>query len=272
MDARQGLDQSGDVQRLQLGGVPVVCNASCMCELLVGLGAGVVILSVADLGVGLEVTVETSSMVPGCDGCGQRADLKDRHDVRHVDLPLFGRLVVLVWRKWRWRCLNTDCDYRSWTERCDVIAGPRQLMTARAGRWATVQVGKKGRAVQDMADELGCDWHTVNDTVVAFGDALIDADTGRVGDVEALGLDETLFQRQSRWRRQCWATSIVDVETGQLLDMVLDRSAVAVARPKTKAMACRDPVWGVGSVRPVPQSVRHDPARCCAGSGPVPCH
>jgi len=130
----------------------VVCNASRMCELLVGLGDGVVVLSVVGLGAGLEVTVETSSMVPDCGGCGQRADLKDRHDVRHVDLPLFGRSVVLVWRKRRWRCLNTGCDYRSWTERCDAIAGPRQVMTVRAGRWATFQVGAKGRAVQDIAD------------------------------------------------------------------------------------------------------------------------
>jgi hypothetical protein len=44
-----------------------------------------------------------------------------------------------------------------------------------------------------VAVELGCDWHTVTDTVVAFGTALVDDDPDRIGTVTALGLDETLF-------------------------------------------------------------------------------
>jgi hypothetical protein len=68
-------------------------------------------------------------------------------------------------------------------------------MTDRAGRWVTRQVGKLGRTVSEVADELGCDWHTVNDTVV-------DDDPDRIGEVTALGLDETLFVRQGRWRTQ----------------------------------------------------------------------
>ena len=35
-----------------------------------------------------------------------------------------------------------------------------------------------------------CDWHTVNKAVLAWGEALLDADCDRVS-VEALGLDET---------------------------------------------------------------------------------
>lgn len=40
-----------------------------------------------------------------------------------------------------------------------------------------------------MARELGCDWHTINDTVIAYGTPLVE-DPARIGDVEALGLDE----------------------------------------------------------------------------------
>jgi hypothetical protein len=36
---------------------------------------------------------------------------------------------------------------------------------------------------------LGCDWHTVTDTVVAYGHALVDGDPDRFGAVGALGLD-----------------------------------------------------------------------------------
>ena len=95
-------------------------------------------------------------------------------------------------------------------------------MTDRAGRWVTVQVGREGRTVAEVARELGCDWHTVNDAVMAYGGALIDTDVDRIGDVTALGLDETLFRRAGKWRTQHWCTSIVDVTPGhaQLLDVV----------------------------------------------------
>ena len=56
--------------------------------------------------------------------------------------------------------------------------------------WVTEQVGRNGRTVNEIADELGCDWHTINDTVIAYGTPLID-DPARIGNVEALGLDET---------------------------------------------------------------------------------
>jgi hypothetical protein len=68
-------------------------------------------------------------------------------------------------------------------------------------RWATVQVGRQGRTVAEVARELGCDWHTVNDAVMAYGTARLAADVDRVGQVGALGLDETLFARVGRWRQ-----------------------------------------------------------------------
>ena len=45
-------------------------------------------------------------------------------------------------------------------------------MTDRAGRWATEQVGRYARAVNEIAKELGCDWHTVNDVVIAYGEGI----------------------------------------------------------------------------------------------------
>jgi transposase len=63
--------------------------------------------------------------------------------------------------------------------------------------------------------------------VIAYGTPLVE-DPGRIGEVTALGLDETLFCRQGRWRRQQWCTSIVDLTPGrgaQLLDVVAGRDA-----------------------------------------------
>src|SRR5690606_6447580 len=110
---------------------------------------------------------------------------------RLVDLPCFGRPARLVWRKHRW-CCPAGCT-RTWTTQEPAVASPRAVMTARAGRWVTVQVGRLGRTVAEVAGELGCDWHTVNDTVIAYGQSLLDAHAGRIGSVAALGLDETQF-------------------------------------------------------------------------------
>ena len=150
---------------------------------------------------------------------------KDQRLVEFVDLSVFGRAARLVWHKFRWSCPAADCHVGSFTETAPNIAAARLAMTDRAGRWVTEQVGGNGRTVNEVAVELGCDWHTVNNTVIAYGTPLVD-DPDRIGDVKALGLDETLFVRIGRWRRQQWSTSIVDVRRGQLLDVIPGRSSI----------------------------------------------
>src|SRR3546814_12233345 len=84
-------------------------------------------------------------------------------------------------------------------------------LTDRAGRWVVKQVGDLGRTVNEIAVELGCDWHTVNDAVLAYGEALLAAHTEPVGAVEAPGLDETLFNRTREWPVTPWSTSVIHV-------------------------------------------------------------
>lgn len=204
-------------------------NPTRMCELLVGLPAIEVLGVIEEPGQLLVVVIETRGEVPACGGCGVRADLKDRAPVDHVDLACFGRPTRLRWVKRRWRCLDAECAVGSWTEADDEVAVEGRRVTTRAARWMTRQVGEHGRTVEEVAVDLGCDWHTVNDTVVDWGEALLAADTERIGAVRGVGLDETLFNRTGRWRRQAWCTSIVDVGRGQLLDVVPGRSAAGPA-------------------------------------------
>ena len=112
--------------------------------------------------------------------------------VKPVDLPSFGRVTRLVCRKHRWWCPDLGCDRGSWTGEDSRIAAPRLGLTDRARHWVTYQVGRLGRTVSQVARELGCDWHTVNDTVIASDTALVD-EPERIGQITALGLDETLF-------------------------------------------------------------------------------
>ena len=74
-----------------------------------------------------------------------------------------------------------------------------------------------GRTVSEVAEELGCDWHTVNKEIVRWGDALLEADVARFGQVEAVGVDETLFWRKGRWKKKQWCTSVVDVGGHQVV-------------------------------------------------------
>lgn len=201
-----------------------------MCEPLVGL-PDVVVIGVVDEDPEepLRVHVELRDGRWSCAGCGAAARVKERPEVELVNLPVFGRQARLVWRKHRLVCMQATCRVASWTVEDPAIAAPRVGLTDRAGRWATGQVGRWGRTVNKVAGDLGCDLHTVNDAVIAYGTALVE-DPARIGQPRALGLDETLFCRQGPWRTQCWSTSIVDVAGGQLLDVVPGRSAAEPCR------------------------------------------
>jgi transposase len=206
-----------------------------MCALLVGL-PDVTVLGVGDWPHWLRIVIVTELEAPACcEVLGHRHGLRD---VELVDLPVFGRPTRLVWRKQRWRC---PACRRAWTEQEPQIASSRCAITTRAARWATLQVGRHGRTVSEVADDLGCDWHTVMDAVVVYGTPLID-DPNRFGAVTAVGLDETLFARTGPFRRQRWSTQIVDVGTGQLLDVVPGRDAVEPCR----WFARRPEAWRTG--------------------------
>ena len=223
----------------------MVENPTRICELLVGLGEVDVVRVDDEAGGPLAVHVRTRRR-PACGGCGGVVWSKGTSPVRLVDLAAFGRPVRLVWRKSRWWCPDVSCEVGSFTEVDEEIAPARSALTTRAGRWATIAVGRDARPVSDVAAELGCDSHTVNRAVLAWGQALLAADCERVGTVEALGLDETLFGRCGPWRRRSWCTSIVDVTGGQLLDIVPGRDAESPTRwLLAQPQAWRDAIaWG----------------------------
>ena len=195
-----------------------------MCELLVGL-VGIEELA----GDRLRVTIRFRGPRPVCEQCGGRCGLK-----------AIGWCGWLICRRSAVRCgcgggnaagcvPNRDSAVGSFAEQDLSVASERALLTSRAGRWATEQVGRLGRTVSEVAEELGCDWHTVNKEIVRWGGALLEADVSRFGAVEAVGVDETLFWRKGRWRKKQWCRSVVDVGGHQLLDIVPGRIAASAA-------------------------------------------
>jgi transposase len=133
----------------------------------------------------------------------------------------------LTWKKHRMCCVNEECVMASWVLRDHRIAAKNCLLTTRAAKWATLQVGT-GRTVKEVAGELNCDWHTVNDAVTTYGTALLDADRRRLNQTSAIGLDETSFVKLGG-HYTSYATTVTDVEHHRIIDIVPTRSFVDVA-------------------------------------------
>ena len=85
-----------------------------------------------------------------------------------------------------------------------------------------------GRTVKEVAGELACDWHTVNDAVTTYGKALLEADRKRLNQTTAIGLDETSFVRLDS-RHTDYVTTVADVENHQIIEILPTRKYVDVA-------------------------------------------
>ena len=133
----------------------MVTDPTRMCELLVGLPEVTVLGLDDEVGAPLSIHVETRARRPGCSECGVLARVKDRPVVTLVDLAAFGRPTRLVWHKFRWHCAEPTCPGGSWTEDEPSIAAKRLMLSDRAGRWVTEQVGRHARTVNEIAVELG---------------------------------------------------------------------------------------------------------------------
>lgn len=180
-------------------------------------------------GPDVELMIEQAVEDVRCPSCGGRAQVKERPVVRYVDLPVYGTPMRLAWRKHRMRCSDDRCPRRSWVLADHRIAAKHCLLTTRAAKWATVQVGG-GRTVSEVAGELACDWHTVNDAVTTYGEALLAADRKRLNRTTAIGLDETKFVRLGRTSHADYATTVADVENHQIIDILPTRNFTEVAR------------------------------------------
>ena len=206
----------------------VLAHPSEIVQALIGL-KDVRVVHYERRGPDVELMIEQVIEDPRCPSCGVRAQVKERPVVRYVDLPVYGTPMRLAWRKHRMRCPDDSCPRRSWVLADHRIAAKNCLLTTRAAKWATVQVGG-GRTVSEVASELACDWHTVNDAVTSYGQALLEADRKRLNRTTAIGLDETKFVRLGQTSHADYATTVADVENHQIIDILPTRDFTEVAR------------------------------------------
>jgi len=210
-----------------------------LAEALLGLD-GFRVLEVTETADEVTITIETTVDVVGCGGCGTRAEAQDRMPIHVRDLACFGRPTRLVWIKRRWRCVERDCDAKTWTEHSDHVDA-QVVLTHRAGAEACRQVGENARPVSQLAREMGVCWWTVMNAVIEHGTPLVD-DPDRVGAVAQLGVDETSFLAANRRHSTIYVTGLVDLEARIVIDMVEGNAAADLRRWTANA----DPDWLAG--------------------------
>ena len=201
-------------------------NDNSSATVMLGL-EGMTVLAVSERDGELEYAIETTATTGWCPVCGAVARLHDRRPTWVRDLPAGDRPVTLVWVKRVWRCVHERCEQQTWTETHPAIAS-RSSWTARARAQACRRVGRDGHAVAAVAREFGVGWATVMAAVREHGAQLL-ARARPGASATAIGVDETAFMRASAMRPTVFATGIVDLHRGRLIDVVPGRSRKVLA-------------------------------------------
>jgi len=214
---------------------------------------GFVVVSLEEISPQLRrVVVMQAAAEHGCPRCGVLVGGRpyDIRESRIKDLPMGDRLLEVVWRKRRYRCLEPSCAQRVFTER-SVQVPPRHRLTARLRARLERAASGSARALSDVAAEYRVSWWSVQRALVAAAARLAAAPLTAV---RMLGLDETrarslrwvFDQSEQRWRlSNPWMTSFVDLDLdrpGWLLGLMPGRSGATV----TAWLEARDQAWRDG--------------------------
>jgi DNA-directed RNA polymerase subunit RPC12/RpoP len=131
----------------------VLTEPNEIVKALVGL-KDIQVLHYKRTGPDVELLVEQVPEALCCPSCGGRARVKERPVVRYTDLPVYGAPMSLAWKKHRMACTNAACAKKSWVLGDHRIAAKNRLLTTRAAKWATAQVGG-GRTVKRGGHRAG---------------------------------------------------------------------------------------------------------------------
>ena len=166
--------------------------------------------------------------------------------VSYVDLPFGGVPMTIRWKKHRLICPNAECTQRTFTLSDDRIAAKGCMLTTRAAKWVVKQIGA-GETISHLAHELDCCWDAFNAAVRIYGAALWAADTKRLKETTAIGLDETLFVRAGPYKAKTWSTTVCDVANHALIDVLATRSHAVAGwlrrQPTTSKSASSTAAW-----------------------------
>lgn len=178
------------------------------------------------------IHVETSieSGCPSCGVIGTRRHSRRKQRIR--DIPLAGPVEVL-WSKRRFFCDEPECPRQTFSESTAEV--PRRARSTRRLQDALVSaVIGSGRAATETAAAFGVSWWLVQRALNNAMHELPDVNTLQP---KRLGIDEHRFRsvryfkdpETNAWKRyEPWMTTIVDLDTGQVLGVVDGRDSRGV--------------------------------------------
>lgn len=190
--------------------------------------------------VGRWVDVEIDHRA-ACSACGVAPSRV--HSTRCQRLRDVPHAPVVIWRKRRWFCDNTTCPATTFSEHTDQVPAYARS-TTRLGVHVVDAVTRSGRAVREVAAACSVSWWLVQACLHSAALALPKVDRLPV---RRIGIDEHRFRRvrffkdrAGKWcRYEPWMSTIVDLDTGQVLGVVDGRDNAGVRA----WLAARTPSW-----------------------------
>ena len=170
------------------------------------------------------ITVEPT-FPPGCPSCAVIASrVKERRCQKLRDIPVAGT-IELLWQKKRWFCDEYLCQRQSFCEATPQV--PRRARSTRRLRETLLEaVIDSGRAVSETARAFGISWWLVQQVI---SEAVLCPPDVDLLAPRMLGIDEHRYRSvrffqdpaTKAWTRyEAWMTTIVDLDTGQVLGIV----------------------------------------------------
>ena len=158
-----------------------------------------------------------------CPGCGEQSTLRHGwHQRRLQDLPVQGVVVTVKLGVIRWRCGNAECERQTFADPLPEIASPHARRTCRVAE--IVQLlghGVGGLPGERLMKRLGM---PVSDDTILRQLKRCATARGATTTVRIAGIDDW------SWRKGCtYGTIVVDLERGEVVDVLSDRSAPGTA-------------------------------------------
>jgi transposase len=201
----------------------------------------------------VEADGQNAAVCPDCQTISHSRHSRYRRCLR--DLPVQDTPVMLRLHLGRWRCRNPDCPRRIFTERLADVCAPHAQQTQRLGQIiGAVGHALGGRPGRRLMGRLGMPVSA--DTLIRHLKKAARG-SGSTHALRVVGVDDWA------WRKgQSFGTLLVDLERGQVVDLLPTRSADALAEwlghhPEVTIVSRdRQGLYAEGARRGAPQAVQ----------------
>ena len=161
--------------------------------------------------------------IGSCPGCREPSTRRHSRYFRHLqDLPAQGAAVMVKMQASRWRCLNGECERRTFTDQLPEIVCPHARRTQRIAELVhLIGHGTGGRPGERLMKRLGMP--VSDDTILRHLKRQVARFRAKTT-VRVAGIDDWSWQKG-----RTYGTIIVDLERREVVDVLQDRTTAGTA-------------------------------------------